>query len=168
MALKDKVVVRLSAVQRRALREVLNTGTRPAAMRRRAHILLKSDAAGPDAWTDARIAAALDTTRMTVRRVRQQFVAQGLDATLHRRRPAGRQYRKLDAKQEAQLIALACSGAPQGRARWTMRLQARRLVELQVVASIDPATVWRVLKKTGSSLGSSNRGSSRPRPTRRS
>jgi len=62
-------------------------------MQRRAHILLKTDADGADAWTDERIAEALDTTRMTVSRVRPQFVAEGLDATLHRKRPTGRQYR---------------------------------------------------------------------------
>jgi len=158
MALKDKVVVRLTASQRQALRRIVHTGRHPAAMRRRAHILLKSDSDGPDAWTDEHIAEALDTTRMTVRRVRQQFVAEGLDATLHRKRPTGRQYRKLDGKQEAQLIAVACSGPPEGRARWTMVLLADRLVEMRVVDSIDPATVWRTLKKTRSSRGLSNSG----------
>jgi len=153
MAIKDKVVVRLSAVQRQALRRVVRTGVHPAAMRRRAHILLKTDADGPDAWTDDRIAEALDSTRMTVMRVRQQFAVEGLDATLHRKRPTGRQYRKLDGRQEAQLIAVACSPAPRGRARWTMTLLADRLVEMQVVESIDPATVWRTLKKTRSNPG---------------
>lgn len=66
---------------------------------------------------------------MTVRRVRQQFVDDGLDATLHRKRPTGRQYRKLDGRQEAQLVAIAGSAAPQGRSRWTMTLLADRLVE---------------------------------------
>ncbi len=105
---------------------------------------------------------------MTVMRVRHQFVAEGLDATLHRRKPTGRQYRKLDGKQEAQLIALACSPAPGGQARWTMKLLAGRLVEMEVVESIDPATVWRTLKKTTSSRGSSSSGSSRRRRMRRS
>ena len=67
---------------------------------------------------------------------------------LHKKRAAGRQYRKLDGAQEARLIALACSGPPDGQARWTMKLLADRLVELAVVESIDPATVWRTLKKT--------------------
>jgi transposase len=168
MALADKVVVRLSVQQRRTLENFVRTGTRSAALRRRAQILLKADADGPDAWTDERIAEAFDTTRMTSRRVRQQFVAEGLDATLHRKRPTGRQYRKLDGKQEAQLVALACSKAPEGHARWTMVLLADRLVEMKAVDSIDPATVWRTLKKTTSNLGSSSSGSSRPRPARRS
>lgn len=153
MALKDKVVVRLSASQRDALRLVLRGGTHSAALLRRAHILLKSDADGRHGWTDGRIAEALETTQMTVARVRRQFVAEGLDATMHRKRPTGRQYRKLDGRQEAQLIALACSEAPEGRGRWTMTLLADRLVEMKVVESIDPATVWRTLKKTKSSRG---------------
>ena len=64
MALADKVVVRLSAAQRRTLDTFVRTGTRPAALRRRAQILLKADACGQDAWTDERIAEAFDTTRM--------------------------------------------------------------------------------------------------------
>jgi transposase len=144
----SKVVVTLTAEQRQSLARVVRTGTRPAAMRRRAQILLKTDADGPDAWTDEEIAEHVETTRMTVQRVRQQFAAEGLDATLHRKKPTGRQYRKLDGKQEARLIALACSEAPGGRARWTMELLADKLVEMKVVASIDPATVWRTLKKT--------------------
>jgi len=163
-----KVVIRLTAEQRAILQKLVHTGTQAAAARRRAQILLKADADGPDAWPDERIAEALDTTRMTVMRVRHQFAAEGLDATPHRKRPTGRQYRKLDGKQEAQRIALACSPAPEGQARWTMKLLAERLVELEVVESIDPATVWRTLKKTASSRGSSSSGSSRPRPARRS
>ncbi len=153
MAPPHKVVVRLTTSQRQALRRIVGAGTHPAALLRRAHILLKTDATGPHAWSDERIAEALETTRMTVSRVRQQFVAEGLDATMHRKRPTGRQYRKLDGRQEAQLIALACSPAPGGRARWTMILLADRLVEMEVVESIDPATVWRTLKKTRSSRG---------------
>src|SRR5262249_59300708 len=95
-------------------------------------------------------------------RVRQEVAAEGLDATLHRKKPTGRQYRKLDGGQEARLVALACSEAPDGHARWTMKLLADKLVELEVVESVDPATVWRTLQKTNSSRGSSSSGSSRP------
>jgi transposase len=164
----SKVVITLTDEQRQALHRLVHTGTRPAAMRRRAQILLKADAAGPDAWTDEEIAEHLETSRMTVQRVRQQFAAEGLDATLHRKKPTGRQYRKLDGKQEAQLIALACSAAPSGQARWTMTLLADKLVELNVVESIDPSTVWRTLQKTTSSRGSSSSGSSPRRAARRS
>jgi len=148
-----KVVVRLTDDQRAALTRLVRTGRHPAAQRRRADILLLTDADGPDALTDEEVGERLGVSRMTVMRVRQQFAAEGLDATLHRKRPTGRQYRKLDGKQEAQLIALACSPAPAGRARWTMALLAGRLVELRVVDGIDPATVWRTLKKMRSSRG---------------
>jgi transposase len=163
-----KISVRLDGHQRRVLAQLARTGTHPSAQVRRAQILLKADADGPDAWSDTRIGKTLGCSFMTVRRVRQQFVAEGLDATLHRKRPTGRQYRKLDGKQEAQLVAIACSSAPAGQSRWTMTLLADRLVELKVVESIDPATVWRTLKKTRSNRGSSSSGSSRPRPARRS
>jgi hypothetical protein len=165
------VVVRLAGDQREAPDRLLRTGSHPAAMRRRAAILLRADADGPDAWTDEEIAGHLGTSRMTVMRVRQQFVAEGLDATRHRKKPTGRQYRTLDGGPEARLVALACSTAPDGHARWTMTPLAGRLVELEVVESIDPATVWRARQKTTSSRGSSSSGFSRRgragRPSRR-
>jgi transposase len=163
-----KVVIRLTDEQRQALPALVRTGNHAAHARTRAQILLRADADGPDAWPDERVAEALGVCRMTVSRVRQQFAAEGLDATLHKKKPAGRRYRKLDGAQEARLIALACSPAAEGQARWTMELLADRLVAMEVVASIDPATVWRTLKKTTSSRGSSSSGSSRPRPARRS
>jgi transposase len=163
-----KVVIRLTDEQRQALQALVRTGTQKAHLRTRAQILLKADADGPDAWPDERVAEALGVCRMTVARVRRQFAAEGLDATLHKKRAAGRQYRKLDGKQEAQLIVLTCSPPPEGQARWTMKLLADKLVELEVIEAIDPATVWRTLKKTTSSRGSSSSGSSHPRRTRRS
>jgi transposase len=164
----SKVVIRLTGAQRQALQALVRTGTHKAHARMRAQILLKADADGPHAWPDERIAEALGVCRMTVARVRRQFAAEGLDATLHKKRAADRQYRKLDGEQEAQLVALACSPAPAGRARWTMKLLADKLLELEVIEAIDPATVWRTLKKTTSSPGSSSSGSSRPGPARRS
>jgi hypothetical protein len=72
---------------------------------------------------------------------------------VQRKRPSGRPYRKLDGKAETRLIALACAKPPDGRVRWTLKLLADKLVELEVVESIDPATVHRTLKKTTSSRG---------------
>ena len=163
-----KVVITLTPDQRSALDRIARTGDRPAAMATRARILLKADADGPDAWSDERIADVLDVSRMTVQRVRHQFATEGLDAALHRKKPTGRQNRKLDGAQEARLVQIACSEPPAGRVRWTMRLLAARLVELEVVASIDPATVCRTLQKTTSSRGSSGSGSFPRRPTARS
>ena len=161
MSPPTKVVIRLSDDQRAILSRFTRTGIHPPRSVVRARILLLADADGPAAWADEEIAEHLDTSRMTVMRVRHQFAAEGLDPTLHRKKPTGRQYRKLDGAQEAKLVALACSKAPDGRAKWTMRLLADRLVELEVVDAIDPATVWRTLKKIRSSRGSSSSGSSR-------
>ena len=153
MALAAKVVIRLTDEQRGTLERYSRTGSHPPRSVVRAKILLLADADGPDACTDEEVADQLGTSRMTAQRVRQQFAREGLDATLHRKKPTGRQYRKLDGKQEAQLVALTCSPPPQGQARWTMKLLAQRLVELEVVEAIDPATVCRTLKKTNSSRG---------------
>ena len=169
MAHKDKYVVRLTADHRRQLEQMVSSGKHPARVLTRARVLLKADAGtGGPGWEDAAIAEALDCGERTVARVRQKYAAGGLDAALYAKKPTGRQYRKLDGSQEAKLIAVACSPAPDGRGRWTMRLLADKLVELAVVESIDPATVWRTLKKTRSSRGSSNSGSSRPSRARHS
>ncbi len=153
MALKDKFIVRLTSAQRQHLERLVSTGRHPAATVTHARILLKADAAGPDRWPDARIADALDCGTATIARVRKQFVQGGVEVALARRQPTGRQYRKLDGAAEARLVALTCSPPPEGHARWTLKLLAHRLIELEVVAAIDPATVYRTLKKTCSSPG---------------
>jgi hypothetical protein len=157
----SKVVVRLTADRRRALGELVHTGACSAHAARRARILLKADADGPDAWPDERIAEALDVCRMTVARARQRFAAEGLGATPRKKKAADRQYRALDGAQEARLVAIACSEPPAGYARWTMELLADRLVELKVIDSISPSTACRTLQKTSPSRGSSGSGSSR-------
>jgi len=83
---------------------------------------------------------------------------EGLAAALFRKKPTGRQYRKLDGAQEARLIALACGAPPEGRANWTMRLLADRLVELAIVDTISPECVRTTLKKTSSSRGCGSNG----------
>ena len=149
-----KYVVKLTASEYAQLHALLRTGTAAAATLAHARVLLKADqAAGGPAWPDARIADALDVSLATVHRVRQAFVEEGLEAALHRKRPTGRQYRKLDGAQEAQLVALACSPPPDGRACWTLKLLADRLVELEVVDAISPECVRVTLKKTTSSRG---------------
>jgi transposase len=146
-------VVRLLPAERALLGDLIAAGTAPARALTRARILLKTDR-GPDGpgWTDARIAEAVETGLATVARVRQRWVRGGLDAALHRR-PTGPRPRKLDGAQEARVIALACSAPPAGRERWSLRLLAERLVELEVVDGIAPNTVRTVLKKTSSSRG---------------
>ena len=149
-----KFVVRLESEEWEQLTAMVSKGRGAAAVLRRARVLLKADVGrrGPG-WTDAKIVEALDVSQSTVYRVRQAFVEEGLEAALHRKRPTGRQYRKLDGRQEAHLIAVACSAPPRGRNRWTLKLLADKLVELEIVESIGTETVRRTLKKTNLSLG---------------
>jgi transposase len=154
MALKDKIVVLLSPDERHMPEAMTRTGTHAARALAHARILLMADRGeAGDGDTDDVIAEAVGASAGTVARARKRSVAAGLEAALHRRRPTGRQYRELDGAQEARLIAVACSEPPAGRGRWTLRLLADRLVELEVVGSIDPATVHRALKRTTSRRG---------------
>jgi transposase len=119
-----------------------------------ARILLKADASsGGPGWNDDQIAEGLEAGRATVERVRRQFVEEGLEAALERRKPRREYLRKLDGDGEAHLIALACGQAPQGRSRWTLRLLADRMVALEYVDELSYQTVRRTLKKTSLSLG---------------
>ena len=154
-----KYIVRLTAEERAELDELIRTGKRAASVLIHARLLLKADAGtGGPGWDDARIVEAVECGASTVYRVRQAFVEEGLTAALFRKKPTGRQYRKLDGAQEARLIALACGAPPAGRGRWTLRLLADRLVELDVVESISPECVRMTLKKTNSSRGCANSG----------
>jgi transposase len=167
---KKKYKVTLAAEERNSLQELIAAGKAAARKLAHARILLKADAApeGP-AWTDARIADAVEVDVTTVERVRERLVEQGLDAALGRKkqdRPS--RERKLDGEAEARLIAVACSAPPAGRARWTLRLLADRLVELEVVEAVSHETVRQVLKKTSSSRGGRSSGASRRRRTRSS
>ena len=149
MALQEKFIVRLTAEQRDELERLAATGKRSAATILRARILLKADAAGGGpAWSDSRIAEAVEVGTATVERVRKRFVEQGLEAALVRK-PQERPSRltALDGRAEARLIALACSPPPGGRKAWTMQLLADKLVELEVVPAVSDETVRRCLKK---------------------
>lgn len=155
-----KYVVRLTTEERADLEALIHTGShRAAATLIHARILLKADvgAEGPG-WEDDRIAEAVECSASTIYRVRQAFVEEGWVAALYRKKPTGRLYRKLDGAQEAQLITLACSEPPEGQKRWTLRLLADRLVDLQVVESISPECVRATLKKTNSSPGYRSNG----------
>jgi len=144
----------LTPAQRADLLTVTQTGVAPARAQTRARILLKADQgpAGP-AWTDARIAEALETSVRTVTRVRRAWALEGAVAAIQRKRPRVRPPRKLDGAGEAYLIATACAPAPAGRARWTLQLLADKLVELEIVEGIAPNTVRTTLKKTNSNRG---------------
>jgi hypothetical protein len=145
----QRYIVRLTESEREELERLIAGGTAPARKLMHARILLKADRgpAGP-AWVDAAIAEAVEVSQPTIARVRQQFVEQGLAAALNRRAPRREYRRTLDGAQEAHLIALACSTPPEGYGRWSLRLLADRMVELEQVETLSYQTVRRVLKKT--------------------
>jgi transposase len=148
-----KYIVRLTDGERCMLDQLVTTGKAAARTLAHARILLKADCgpAGP-AWPDEMICTALDISRPTVERVRRSLVLDGFEAALHRK-PQPSRPRKLDGRQEACLTALACSEAPAGHKRWTLRLLADKLVELEDLDGLAPETVRQILKKTRSSPG---------------
>ena len=103
--------------------------------------------------TDEEVARSLQIASATVERIRRRCVEKGIEVALGRREQQRRRPKKLDGAAEAHLIALSCGEPPEGRARWTLRLLADRLVECQIVDRIHPETVRKTLKKTKSSLG---------------
>jgi transposase len=148
-------VVRLSAAEREQLLALVKAGKASALKLVRARVLLKADQQerGP-AWTDAEIAEALDVSLKTVFNLRRKWVEQGLEAALERKPPdAPAKPRKLDGNIEAKLVATCCGPPPKGRAKWTLRLLAAKLVELEAVDSISPETVRQALKKMKSNPG---------------
>ena len=146
-----KYHVELQPEQRDYLLERIGRGERPAAEQTRARILLKVDegSEGPS-WTDKRTAEALEVSHATVQSVRERFCERGLRGTVERKSPDRVYEEKLDGEQEAELIRIACSEAPEGRSQWSLRLLADQLVELGVVDSISHEAVRQTLKKTSS------------------
>ena len=153
--MKKVFIVRLTEAERSKLDALVGKGKASALAITRARILLKADQ-GEDgeARTDAEIADALSVAAKTVFNVRRRWVEKGMEAALHRKKQAcPSRSRKLDGVAEAKLVATCCGPAPQGRARWTLRMLADKLVELEVVHSISPETVRVTLKKMQLSLG---------------
>jgi len=151
--------VRLTPSERAELEAILRRGKTAAHRQRHARILLKADESQKGgALKDREVAESVDVSVPTVERVRRIFVEHGLERALERKDPDRHYHRKLDAKGEAQLIALACEDPPEGRQRWTLKLLADKLVELEVVESIGVETVRSTLKKTRSSPGKSGSG----------
>jgi hypothetical protein len=156
---KKKHHIRLSPEERQQLEIILRKGQASAHRHGHARILLLADTNGPEGgWSDAQIARAAQTSIPTVERVRRICVEHGLERALERKDPDRHYTRKLDGKAEAQLIALCCGATPQGHARWTLRLLADRLVELEMVEEISYETIRRTLKKTNLSRGKKSSG----------
>jgi len=152
--MKKTYIVTLTQAERQLLQTMLSRGKAAARKLMHARVLLKADVrAGRRALSDDEIAQEVEAGRATVERVRKQFVEEGLEAALDRRQPRRQYLRKLDGDGEAHLVALACSQAPAGHSRWTLRLLADRMVRLEYVDEVSKDTIARVLKKTNLSLG---------------
>jgi len=143
-----KYIVELTEDERSALREVVKKLKGTSGKVKRANMLLKADADGPG-WTDARIAEALDCRTKTVENVRQRFVECGFEVALNgKQRETPPTEKILNGEQEAKIIALRLSTPPAGYGKWTLRLLARKVVELEIVDAVSYQTVRRTLKKT--------------------
>ena len=162
--------VTLTEEEREMLGQISSTGVRAAKTVLHARALLLLDV-GPHGkkWNVADVAAALGMTPRTLEHLKERFVERGLEEALQRKeRETPPRPKIFDGRFEAQLLQLACSEAPAGHARWTIRLLADKLVELSIVPTISAMTVCKTLKKMNLSLISVNTGKSRPTTMRRS
>jgi hypothetical protein len=142
-----KYVVRLTDAERETLTGLLKKQRVSAQKVRRARILLKADADGPN-WTDARIADAFDCRTHSVECLRERLVTEGFEVALHGKPKSRVRGKVLDGEQEAKIIALRLGQPPKGFANWTLRLLAEQAVALEIVESVSYETVRRTLKKT--------------------
>lgn len=146
--MQKKYVVRLTEEEREVLKGVVKKLTGTSQKVRRAQMLLMADADGPN-WTDEQVAAAYACQTRTVEKLRQRLVERGFDETLHGAPRATPPVEKLlNGDQEARIIATRLGPPPKGYANWTLRLLARKVVELEIVESVSYETVRRTLKKT--------------------
>lgn len=146
--MQKKYIVRLSADERHHLQSVIKKLSGSSQKVRRAQILLKADAEGPN-WTDRQIAEAFDCRTKTVENLRRRLVEQGFEVTLNGvKRTTSPTAKLLDREQEAQVIAMRLGSPPAGYAKWSLRLLARKVVELGLVESVSHETVRQTLKKT--------------------
>ena len=143
-----KYIVRMTDSERDICCEVIRKLKGPSQKVRRAQMLLKADTGGP-AWTDARIADAFSCRTKTVENVRQRFVELGFEQTLNRKTsPTAGAKKLLNGNEEAKVIAMRLGSPPAGYGKWTLRLLARKVVELEIVKTISHETVRQTLKKT--------------------
>lgn len=144
----ERFVVKLTDSERSLLEDLIRKGGKSVSVLGRARVLLKAD----QGKSDRENAEFSGVSLSTVFRIRRRFVEEGLESAVFRKNTGKRVYRKLDGKAEATLIATACSEAPEGRSRWTLRLLADRLITLEVVDSVSHECVRETLKKTNLSL----------------
>jgi len=139
-----RYVVTLTEAERAELHKLISSGKGAARRLAHARVLLKAD----QRLTDERIGAEVEVGRATVERVRKRFVQEGLAASLDPRRSERPREHKIDGEVEAHLVALACGAPPGGKARWSLRLLADKLVELEYLPSVSHETVRQALKQT--------------------
>ncbi len=167
MAGKKKYRVELNLEERNELKELLKKDRLGQEKRTRIQILLKADeGADGENWTDKKISEAFDVSLRKVERTRECLVEEGFEAAVNRKAPSRSREKKLDGEKEAHLIAICCSEAPEGRASWTLRLLADKMVKLEHVDCISRETIRQTLKKTNLSLGKKSSGVSRKKKTR--
>jgi len=147
--MQKKYIVRLTDAERQTLTEIVTKFKGSSQKVRRAQVLLKADADGPN-WTDAKIADAYGCRTKTVENIRERLVTEGFELTLEGKpRPKPPSRKLLDGEQEAKVIAMRLGSPPPGFANWTLRLLAEQVVVLEIVEAISYETVRRTLKKTG-------------------
>jgi transposase len=164
-----KYVVRLSLDERKTLLELIKEGNASKEKLNRARILLKCDCGEEgESWTDDKIAEAFYVTEKTVFNVRQSLVEEGFDQTLNRAPQKNRKRRIIQGEEEAYLVALSCTEPPKGHCKWTLRLLAEKMVELEYVDSISHVTIGDALKKMKLNLGRKKNGAYLRKPMQNS
>jgi len=154
-----KYIVKLSSEEREELNKLVKKGKTAAYKRIHAQILLLSDIGESGlGWIDKQISRSLGITVQTVENVRKRLVERGLEGAINKEKASRTKPKKLDGDQEAHLVALTCGDPPEGFARWSLRLLANKMVELNYVDSLSYETVRQTLKKTKLSLGKKKNG----------
>jgi transposase len=155
-AMAIRYAVDLTDTERAAVREIISKNKAKRSTIIHAYILLKADRSC--GWTNEDIAAAYEVSTKKVEQLKKRFVEEGFEAALYRKPVTNAHRRKITGDEEAHLIALCCSQAPEGHERWTLRMLADKMVELNIVASISHETIRQTLKKTNLNLGKSKNG----------
>ena len=154
-----RYAIDLTDAERAALREILSKNKVKRSTIINAYILLKADRSC--GWTNADIASAYDVSTKKVEQLKKRFVEEGFEAALYRKAVTNAHRRKITGDEAAHLIALCCSQAPEGQERWTLRMLADKMVELDVIASVSHETIRRTLKKVNLNPGKSKNGAFR-------
>ena len=151
-----RYAVDLTDTERAALREIISKNKAKRSTIINAYVLLKADR--PCGWTNADIASAYEVSTKKVEQLKKRFVEEGFEAALYRKPVTNAHCRKITGDEEAHLIALCCSQAPEGYERWTLRMLADKMVELDIIASVSYETIRRTLKKMNLNLGRRKNG----------